>query len=248
MHALLRFHGDLPDLLRRPHERGEVRYPADRAASLKDVVEACGIPHTEVDSLAEDGRAADFATPLRAGTAVDVRPPVPPLDPTAPHPLREPLPSLRFLADANVGRLATWLRLLGLDTAYDNVSEDAEVAERAAREGRVLLTRDRRLLRRRIVAHGRLLRTGDPARQLGEVLTLYGLRGPFAPFSRCLRCNTPLRPVAKAEVLPRLLPKTRRYYEEFHICPSCDRIYWAGSHHDGMLRMLRELGVPLPGA
>ena len=243
MPTLIRLHHDLAALLRRPHEHGSVVYPVDREASLKDAVEALGVPHTEVDKLLVNGREADFATRLAEGQTIDVHPPSPPLDPTQPHPLRPPLMRLAFLADANVGKLASLLRLLGLNTAYAGEAADREVAARAAREGRVLLTRDRRLLRRSAVLHGRLLRANEPRAQLAEILTLYGLSGPFRTFSRCLRCNAPLVPVAKEEVLPRLLPKTKRYFDTFHRCPSCDRVYWPGSHHDGMLRMLADMGL-----
>ncbi len=251
MHALLRFHGDLAGLVRRSAGPalgpGRVRYPADRAASLKDVAEACGVPHTEIDGIVADGAPVGFGLPLAGGSSVDFLPPTPPLDPTLPHVLRPPLSRLAFLADVNVGRLAALLRLLGQDCVRAGDEADADVAQRAAAEGRVLLTRDRRLLRRKVVAHGRLIRSNEPREQLGEVLRLYGLAGPFALFSRCLRCNEPLRPVAKAEVLPRLEPRTRLYYDEFHRCPACGRIYWRGSHHEGMRRMLAAWGVSADG-
>lgn len=244
MNASLLFHGELGGLLRRRSERGLIRYPVDRAASLKDVAEACGVTHTEIDRILVDGRAVDFSAGLAPGERVEFFPPCPPLDPTRKHPLRPPLSRLSFLADVNVGKLASLLRLLGQDCAAAGEGEDdAEIARRAAEEGRVLLTRDRRLLRRRVVEHGRLVRCNDPRGQLGEVLRLYGLKPPFALFSRCLRCNEPLDPVAKADVLERLEPRTRLYYDDFHRCGSCGRVYWRGSHHDGMRRMLETWGV-----
>ena len=175
---------------------------------------------------------------------MEFHPPRPPLDPTRESLLRRPLARLAFLADVNVGRLASLLRLLGQDCALAaRDADDAEVAGQAALEGRVLLTRDRRLLRRRIVEHGRLIRANEPREQLLEVVGLYGLGPPFALFCRCLRCNEPLAPVAKAEVLPLLEPRTRLYYEDFYRCGGCGRVYWRGSHHEGMRRMLAGWGL-----
>lgn len=244
MDATLLFHDDLVGLLRCRNERGLIRYPATRAASLKDVAEACGVPHTEIERILVNDGMAGFPARLAAGQRVEFFPPRPPLDPTRAHPLRPPLARLAFLADVNVGKLASLLRLLGQDCATAGAGEDdSGIALRAAEEGRVLLTRDRRLLRRRVVEHGRLVRSNDPRGQLGEILWLYGLKPPFALFSRCLRCNEPLDPVAKADVLERLEPRTRLYYDDFHRCGSCGRVYWRGSHHDGMRRMLERWGV-----
>lgn len=248
MHATLHFHGDLVGLLRRRHAGGRLSYAVDRSASLKDVAEACGVSHTEIERIAVDGAVGCFATRLAPAMTVEFFPPHPPLDPTADHPLRPALPRLAFLADANVGRLAVLLRLLGLDCEKAGAGEDdAVIVARAADEGRILLTRDRRMLRRKAATHGRLVRSNEPRGQLAEVLALFGLSGPFALFSRCLRCNQPLVPVAKADVLASLEPRTRLYYEDFHRCGGCGRVYWRGSHHEGMRRMLAQWGVDVSG-
>jgi len=165
-----------------------------------------------------------------------------PLDVTRPQPLRPALPAIRFLADANVGRLATLLRLLGFDTAYDRLLDDAAVVEQALCENRVILSRDHGLLKRKAVVWGRLIRDNDPEAQLGDVVRHFGLTPPYRPFSRCLRCNQPLTPVDKAEVLHLLQPKTKLYYQDFQRCAACGRIYWAGSHHGKMEAMVEAMG------
>ena len=165
---------------------------------------------------------------------------------TRAHALRlAPLAGVRFVVDANVGGLAPLLRTLGLDTAYGRDWDDAYIAGVAREQGRIVLTRDRGLLKRGEVVHGRLVRAREPLGQLAEVLALYGLRGPFKAFGRCLRCNDVLRPVPKAEVLDRLEPLTRKHYDEFCLCPGCGRVYWRGSHHAAMARRLRAAGVAL---
>lgn len=216
-------------------------YPVTRRASLKDVLEALGVPHTEVYSLAVNGQPAGFGHLLAPGELVEAGPGEPPVDVTVPSALRAPLSRFGFVADANVGRLATYLRLMGFDTAYDRSFLDGEVAELAAREDRVVLTRDRGVLKRKAVQWGRLVRANEPVEQARDAVRFFGLAALAAPFTRCVRCNTELAGVSKAEVLHLLQPKTKRYYQEFSRCPSCGRIYWAGSHHERMVEMFSRL-------
>lgn len=217
-------------------------YPVTRRASTKDALEALGAPHTEVWGLLANGSPCGFERLLAPGDRVDAFGADPPVDVTAPHPLRPPpLPGLRFLVDANVNRLGRLLRLLGLDAAGDPRLDDADLAERAERESRVLLTRDRGLCRRKRVGWARLLRANHPHDQLRETLRFFGLKPPFSAFTRCLDCNERLEPVDKARVLDRLEPKTRLYYHEFRLCPACGKVFWAGSHHQAMLHGLADL-------
>jgi hypothetical protein len=128
----------------------------------------------------------------------------------------------RFILDVHLGRLARLLRLLGFDSAWSRDAGDAELAERSGGEDRILLSRDRGLLKRREVRRGCLVRSQDPRRQLDEVAERFGLRGLLAPFSRCLVCNAPLRRGDGLPAGPRGGPGGG--------CPSCGRRYWRGSH------------------
>jgi len=248
--ATLFFHDDLAELLNRnkpaAHSAGTVTYPVTRRASIKDVIEALGPPHTEVGSIEVDGREVGFAHLLEPGEKIDIRPLATPFDVLRPSLLRpEPLPRIAFAVDANAGRLATLLRSLGFDTAYEQTLDDAPLAELAVRESRILLTKDRSLLKRSLIVFGCLLRTDDPHEQLRAVLRLLDLRPPYHLFSRCLLCNALLEPVPKAEIMHRLLPLTRRHYFDFHRCPHCDKIYWPGSHHDHMRERIENMSRDL---
>ncbi len=150
------------------------------------------------------------------------------------------LPRPRFLADAMLGRLARWLRALGLDTAFDPEIADADLVRRAVEEGRYVLTRDRRLLEEWMVEGCLLVTADEPLEQLREVLAWRGLRGPWALFSRCLRCNTPLEAVSREAVAERLPPRVRERGGRLALCPTCDRVYWEGSHTRRMRRRLEE--------
>lgn len=245
MTVSFQFHGDLPVLLRdrnNPAAGAAVHYPLTRRTSIKDAVEALGIPHTEVGQLIINGHEKNFDYLLKDDDAILIYPPIAPFDVTRPSILRpSPLPDFRFLVDANVGKLARLLRMAGFDSLFDPQLHDEHLAEIASREQRILLSRDISLLKRRKVIFGRLVREQDPQRQFDEVITLFGIAGMAKPFSRCLVCNNLLKPVEKIAVLDRLELLTRKYFDTFTICPACDRIYWAGSHRDKMVACLESL-------
>jgi hypothetical protein len=160
-----------------------------------------------------------------------------PVLPAAPEDSADP----RFVVDAHLGRLAAYLRMLGFDTWYRNDAEDGRLAAIAAAERRILLTRDRGLLKRSVVRRGAYLRSDQPVEQLVEVARRFGLVERWRPFGRCIRCNTLLVPVSRAEIMHRLQPLTRIYYDDFRRCPGCDGIYWEGSHHARMARLIDEI-------
>jgi len=246
--AVLAFHGALKDFLPAVNRAsGVIVSPVTRRASIKDVIEALGPPHACVGGILANGLRVDFSHRLQPGDVVAVHPLERPrrvLEPTFLRP--EPLAALRFIADANVGKLARKLRLLGLDTAYDRELDDATVAAIAANEGRVVLSKDRGLLKRSKVVYAHLVRSEDPQEQVREVLRAFGLRPPYAgAFTRCARCNAVLAPVAKEAVLHRLEPKTKKYFHEFKRCPGCDAVYWSGSHHQDFTRRLQALAEQL---
>lgn len=242
MHANFIFHDELQELV--PSQgHGPLCYPADRRASVKDVIEALGVPHTEVGRILEDGGEVDFHVLLGA-KQYDVFPNVAPWDVTAASvPRPEPLMELRFLVDENVHRLTGLLRMIGMDAAQCRGLTDAEIAALAAAQGRIVLSKDRRLLRRKGIVFGRLVRGVHPWEQLREIVNLFGLKSRVRAFSRCIHCNVPLKPRPKAEVQERLEPLTKKYYQVFQECPQCKRIYWAGSHHERMRERLRAFGI-----
>jgi hypothetical protein len=240
MHAFYHFHGNLTNLLRR-RWRGAtpIIQPVTRSASIKDVIESFGVPHTEVGSILCDGLPVNFSRPVAAGQRFDIHPIPVPWEVTQPTPLRpRPLQGLGFVVDINAGRLASYLRMAGFDTLYDSSWDNAKILQVLQLEPRILLTRSLDLLKRKQVEYGRYIRTDAPVDQLREVSALFGIGESRHSFSRCLQCNTVLQPVPKQEILHRLEPLTIRYVESFSICGRCDKIYWKGSHVTGMQRVL----------
>jgi hypothetical protein len=240
-----RFYAELNDLL--PADKRQVTFPQpfkDRV-TVKHLIESLGVPHAEVDLILVDGRSVDFDHIVAEGEQISVYPVFETLDIAEVSHLRpQPLRESRFVLDTHLGQLAGYLRLLGFDTLYRNDYDDPELAHISQAEGRILLTNDRWLLKRKIVTHGYVVRETDPDKQLVEVVDRFDLRGQFQPFKRCLRCNGLIEPVDKAAVVDQLPANTRRYYEEFRRCASCGQVYWMGSHYRRMVGFLEQtLGV-----
>lgn len=240
--ASFRFYEELNDFLAPERRKREFSCVCARDATTKHMIEALGVPHTEVELILVNGESVGFERLLQEGDRVAVYPRFEALDVTPLLRVRDyPLRTPRFVADAHLGGLARMLRMLGFDTLYDNHFDDDEIVVLAEREGRIVLTRDRELLKRRAVSHGCYLHAQKAEEQLREIVTRLDLKRLARPFTLCLHCNAPLRPIDKASVLDRLPPRVREHYERFSTCDVCGRVYWEGSHWRNMRRLLDEL-------
>jgi uncharacterized protein with PIN domain len=240
--AFFRFYGELNDFL--PRARRDVRfaYAFEHRASIKDMIEAIGAPHTEVDVIVAQGAPVGFGYLVRDGDDIAVYPPPAAVDfPASARLSPPPLPKARFVLDTHLGKLAAYLRLLGFDTLYRNDYADDELARVSSAEQRILLTRDRNLLKRGIVTYGYFVRETDPRRQVVEIVRRFGLFNAIRAYQRCIRCNGLLDPVAKETVAERLGPKTREFYHDFHLCRNCGQIYWKGSHYEPLQRFIEQV-------
>lgn len=245
--ATFRFYEELNDFLVPDRRKREFTCPCARAATTKHMIEAMGVPHTEVELILVNGESADFNRILQDGDRVAVYPRFEAMDVTPLLRLREhPLRETRFVADAHLGGLAHMLRMLGFDTLYDNHFHDDEIVDINEQDGRIVLTRDRELLKRRTVTHGCFVHALKSEQQLREIVERLDLARSAKPFTLCLHCNAPLRPVDKASVYDRLPPRVQENYERFSTCDVCGRVFWEGSHWRNMRRVLDQL-VPSGG-
>jgi uncharacterized protein with PIN domain len=219
MTVRLCFPDALTFFLQRRHRDGRIDHAYDGTSSLGHVVQSFGVPLTEVGAMVVDDREVAPSYQPCSGDVVTVS------ARERPQGLTEPA---RFLLDVHLGALARRMRLVGLDAAYRNDAEDAELLTEANREGRVLLTQDRGLLKRRALHHGAYVRGARPDDQLSDVLERFAV--PLAPFTRCMACNGRLVGVAKSAVEDLLEPGTRRSYDDFSRCTSCRRVFWRGAH------------------
>jgi uncharacterized protein with PIN domain len=235
--AHFRFHGRLNDFLPRDQRERTLRLDFRGRQSIKHLAESLGVPHPEIGQVTVNGQEGTLSTITQDGNWVDV------------HPIQNGCPiEPRFLLDNHLGRLAAYLRMLGFDCLYQTDYSDEELAKTVRNEERILLSRDRRLLMRKVVVHGYCPRSLDSLEQLDEVIRRFDLLKRIVPFHRCLRCNHPLERVPKEAVLDRLEPLTKLYFEEFQICPACQQIYWKGSHYERMQALVRQMIEDHPGA
>lgn len=237
--ATFRFYEELNDFIAPDNRKREFTCPCARAATTKHMIEALGVPHTEVELILVNGESVDFNRILQDGDRVAVYPrfeamDVTPLLRVREHPLRE----TRFVADAHLGGLAHMLRMFGFDTLYDNHFHDDEIIAICEQEGRIVLTRDRELLKRKSVTHGCFVHALKSEQQLREIVKRLDLARSAKPFTLCLHCNAPLRPVDKVSVYNRLPPRVQANYERFSTCDVCGRVFWEGSHWRNMRRVL----------
>ncbi len=201
-----------------------------------------GVPHTEVDVITANGRSVDFDYHLQHQDTLHVYPAFYPLElENRINLTRHPPAPVTFVLDVHLGKLARYLRLLGFDCSYQNDMDDAAIVQLSGLAQRVVLTRDKGLLKRRQVVFGCLIRSNQVESQVHEVLDRFQLRQAIRPFCRCVVCNHLIVPVEKAEILHRLKPKTRRYYNIFQRCPGCNRIYWQGPHYVKICQWLDNL-------
>jgi len=231
---------DLIDLLPPGDRHTDFVYTFTGNPAIKHLIEALGIPHTEVGQIEINDIPIGFKYKVQNGDHIQIwgvnNANILNITPETD---KEP----RFILDNHLGKLAAYLRMLGFDTLYQNNYQDPELAIIASKQDRILLTRDRRLLMRSTINQGYLLRSQHPQQQLMEVIKRFRLIGKSKPFYRCLRCNGCIIPISKETIMDKILPLTRLYYEEFYICQSCNQIYWKGSHYEHMLKNLRNMEV-----
>jgi len=242
--AYLRFYEELNDFL--PEEKRKKRFIhqfIDRA-SVKDLIESLGVPHTEVDLILVNEKSVNFKYSINDGDDISVYPVFESFDISdvqhlRPKPLRKP----KFVADVHLGRLTRYLRMLGIDVLYTNNFTDDEIVKISVKEKRTILTKDRGILKRNEVTHGYWIRSTKAEAQTEEVLERFHLQNEIKEFSRCLDCNEMLKPVKKENILKLLPPKVIRTKADFHQCLNCSKIYWKGTHYLKMLKFVQSLKI-----
>jgi hypothetical protein len=238
----LRFYEELNDFLLPDQRKRGFDHELKQASSVKDLIESLGVPHTEIDLIVVNGESVDFNYIVKDGDRISIYPVFEALD-ISPltHCQSTPLRESRFVLDTHLGRLAAYLRMLGFDTLYRNNYDDPTLASTSVNEQRILLTCDRQLLMRKQITHGYFVRARQPQQQLLEILSRFDLYNNLHPFTRCIHCNGLTRPVSKQSIEAQLLLRTKKYYNEFWQCGTCNKIYWKGSHYLRMQALLEKL-------
>lgn len=238
----LRFYAELNDFLPINKRKRDFGFIPGFNQTVKDAIEALGVPHTEVDLILVNGEPVGFDALLQVGDRISVypvfqSPGISPVNRLRPEPMRE----TRFILDVHLGKLCRYIRMLGFDAYYRNDLDDPEIIGRAVSEKRIILTRDLGILKNGKVVHGYFLRSQDAKKQLQEVIRRYGLGGQVKPFKRCMVCNGLMVKADKAEIEDMLERGTRMCYDEFFRCASCHKIYWRGTHYQRMQEFIRSV-------
>jgi uncharacterized protein len=241
-HATFDFQASLQTFLPRSQRGQIITHAFDWKASIKDMIESLGVPHPEIELLTVHGAAVDFEhivqpdDPIICYPVDAALPPIPHLILRPPYPGRP-----AFVLDQHLGRLASYLRMMGFDTLYRNDYHDEELAQVSHDEGRILLTRDVGLLKRSRVIYGYFVRSTHREAQLLELTRRYDLVPLHDPFKHCMKCNGLLAPVATDAILDRLPDGTARYYQEFHQCADCQQVFWKGPHYQRMQALMQRV-------
>lgn len=239
--AEFNFIGNINELLPSDHRSAPSIFHFKGEQSVKHLIESAGIPHTEVGLIMVNGHKINFDYIVQDGDQVVVKPIVVDQKITPIGMPAIPPGDVRFVLDNHLGKLAAYLRMLGIDCLYQNDYQDELLIDLSTNQGRVLLTRDRQLLMRKVVLYGYLLRSKLPKEQLFEVVKRYKLSKQIAPFTRCIRCNGYLQEVSKQDIMDRLEPLTTKYFDQFQICCDCKQIYWHGSHFKRMDQLVAQV-------
>ncbi len=227
----IRFHEELNDFLPRQQSGQAIAVTFQGRRTVKDLIESLGVPHVEIDGIRARAVPVDFDYIVRDQDDIHVHPG-----------FRMALPP-RFVIDENVAKLCPLLRMLGFDTLYVPGVTDSWIADISNQDQRTILSRDKGLLKRKHVHSGLYLRSTHSHEQLAEVVKRLKLKSFCQPFTRCLNCNHLLAPLASedAAVSPLIPSGVRTWTNEFFHCPGCQKVFWKGSHHQSMEKLVCQI-------
>ena len=243
MHKIqFRFYEELNDFL--PEVKRKVRFTynyIDRA-SVKDIIESLGVPHTEVDMILVNDNSVGFDYLIKDSDDISVYPLFESFDVSEVQHLRpKPLRNPKFIADVHLGKLARYLRMVGFDVLYKNNFDDDEIVKISLEEKRAILTKGRGILKRNDVTHGYWVRSSKVKAQVVEIIKRFDLKKLIEEFTRCIECNSMLESISKKEILNELSPKVSESQKSFSVCPSCKKLYWKGTHYQRMLSFIKTI-------
>ena len=243
----IKYYEELNFFLPEEMRRTDITVPFNSRRSVKDLIESMGVPHVEVDMILVNGKSVDFNYILCDGDVISVFPVYGAIDISGvDHLAWSPLDDTRFILDVHLRKLARMMRLLGFDADYEDDRDDDQLAVLSAVENRILLTCDRRLLMRKIVTRGIIVRSRMPDKQIIEVITRLQLRGLVNPLTRCIECNGIIRDIdidaPEYTMLKSGIPDgVLTWCTDYYICTSCGRVYWKGSHYDKLKARVKKI-------
>jgi len=237
-----RFYAELNDFLPAGRKQKAFNHGLKTPVTIGEAIESLNVPLSEVDMVLINSKPAEMNQTLHENDYISVYPVFESFDisPVSNN-HKKPLRTTRFILDAHLGKLAKYLRMLGFDTLYRNDYEDSEIIAIARQENRIILTRDKPLLKSKKVQHGYYVRATEKHEQLVEVVRKFDLYNQFQSFTRCMTCNAGLVPKEKDAIINKINPDTASAFDEFYYCPDCDKVFWKGSHFERMEKLILSL-------
>lgn len=240
--AIFRFYEELNDFLPRHRRKTDFEAGFKGKRSIKDMIEALGVPHTEVDLILANGKPVDFNYILLHRDRVSVYPVFESLNIKSVTRLRKiPLRRTIFIADINLGDIVKYMRALGLDVYFNPMLSSRKIIEISNQENRILLTKSRDLLKYKEVTHGIFIRPGTTMEQIRQLIDFLNIKDKIKPFSRCLLCNNLLESVPMKKIVHRIPQKTKAFCDEYVHCKACDKIYWKGTHFAKIKKVIDQI-------
>ncbi len=240
--VIFRCYAELNDFLSAKQKYTSFNYRIKTPAVVSEAITSIGIPLSEVDLILVNSTPVERFYRLSSGDYISVYPVFESFDISSLKNIeREPLRKTKFIADAHLGKLTKYLRMLGFDTLYRNDFGDDEIINISLRDKRIILTRDKRLLNSRKVTHGYYIRAIDKHEQLTEVVNKFDLISQFKPFIRCMTCNSILVRKSPDKVKDLIGINIAYSYEEFYYCESCHKVFWKGSHFKRMESQILDI-------
>lgn len=210
--------------------------------TVSEVIESIGIPLSEVALVLVNSEPADFSSQLQEYDFLSIYPAFETLNISEISKIKQVIiKNPRFILDAHLGKLAKYLRMLGFDTLYHNDFGDNEIIEIAAKDNRIILSRDKLLLKSKSTSPGYYVRATEKHEQLKEIVMKFNLYDQFKSFTRCMTCNTELVPRSREEVTGMVNEDTLQIFNEFFYCPVCDKVFWKGSHFERMENLILNI-------
>jgi uncharacterized protein with PIN domain len=244
--AHFRFYAELNDFLPKSQKQVRFSYHFYGPLRVQEAILSMRIPLSEVDLILINGLSQKPQHLLKDGDYVSIYPVFETIDISCLTKLRpKPLRHTLFILDVHLGKLAKYLRMAGFDTHYNNQIEDAEIIDISIQTGRIILTRDKDLLRSAKVKHGYFVRSTSPRKQFIEIINKFDLTSQFSPLIRCLECNHLLTSVQPSKIKDQLDTYLIQHFNTFYSCEKCGRIYWKGSHYKRMVNYINHLKVKL---
>jgi hypothetical protein len=241
----VRFFEELNQYLSIDQRKKWIDISTGEGTTLQNLLNTLKIPISEVELIIVNGHSQRLDYVLQSGDRLAVYPKFESFDihehvQFREHPLRNP----KFLCDNHLGKLCKYLRMIGFDCLFEQLSGHPHLITQSNKENRIILSRDQKRNQYPAITHFILITSSHPSDQVKQVIRQLSLENFISPLSRCLRCNTPLVTVPKKQILHKLEPETARDFHEFFQCTQCQRIYWKGSHYENMWKLIQTKIIP----